>query len=131
MKLTFNLRTRKYYPHRKNNNELFFYIHKQSAHTPSITKRKFLPWSVKKYLIFHVKNSAPIKLHLTTTAQLNSHSNLLKEENTKATFYCLIHCLASTWRPTLPKYFCDSFRQALPKYHKYHKLFSRNNVKIS
>ena len=90
--VTFDLRTGKYYPYRKVNNKLL-YIHKQSNHPPSITKQ--IPAViVKEYLIFHVINSALIKLPLSTITLLNSYHDLLREENAAETFYGSIHRLA-------------------------------------
>ena len=94
-----------------------YYIFTNNQTTNHLSPSKFLPWSVKEYLIFQVIKSALIKLPLSTithlktavsTKILNSHHDLLKEENAAEKFYGSIHRLAPTWRPTLAKYFCDS-----------------------
>ena len=94
-----------------------YYIFTNNQTTHHLSASKFLPWSVKECLIFHVIKSALIKLPLSTithlkaavsTKTLNSHRDLLKEENAAETFYDSIHRIAPTWRPTLAKYLCDS-----------------------
>ena len=114
--VTFHLRTGKYYPYRKVNNE--FYIFTSNQTTDHLSPSKFLPWSVKEYLMFHVIKSALIKLPLTKITHLKTavstkisnslHNLLLKEQGAAEIFYGLTCCLAPTWRPTLSKYFCDS-----------------------
>ena len=96
-----------------------FYIFTRSQTTRHLSPSKFLPWLVKEYLIFNVIKRVLIKLPLTTithlktavsTKTLNSHHDLLKEENAAKTFYGLIHHLAPTWKPTLAKDFCDTLK---------------------
>ena len=78
--ITFDLRTHKYYPYRKNNHQLL-YINKQLNHSSTITKQ--MPSMVNRriYLINLAINNTSIKLHppiimllqlLTTMKILNS-----------------------------------------------------------
>ena len=88
LECNFDLQTRKSYPYRKVNNECIIYIfisHKIFYH---LSPNKFLSWSIKEYLIFHLIKSALIKLSLTTITYLktafstkisNSHHKLLKK----------------------------------------------------
>ena len=45
--------------------------------------------------------------------------------------YGSIHHIVSMWKPTSVEYFCISLTSTSPRYHKYRKLFNRNNIKIS
>ena len=103
---------------RAGNSTMTYYIFASNQSTQHLSPSKFLPWSVKEYLISHVIKTALIKLPLTTVTHLktalsmkisNSHHDLLKDENAAETLYVLIHHLAPTWRPTLAKYFRDSY----------------------
>ena len=113
-------------------------ISSQTIKPPTICQ--ILPWSVKGFLTLHVIKSVLIKLPLSTITHLktavstkisNSHHGLLKEENAAETFYGLIRRLAPKWRPTLEIFGGGFLDKHSSKNHKYYKLFSRNNVKIS
>ena len=114
----------------------YIFTSNQTAH--HLSPSKFLPWSVKEYLIFYVKKSALIKLPLTTITHLkaavstkisNSHHDLRKEENAAETFYGFIRRLASKVKTNIDKIFLWFLDKHFPKHHKYYKQFNRNSFK--
>ena len=106
--VTFDLRTGKCYSYMNcyllTSNQIIYHL----------SLSKFQPWSVKKYLTFHVIKSALISCPLTTITHLetvvstkksSSHHKLLKEKKSTETFCGLICRSAATWWPTLTIYF--------------------------
>ena len=106
--VTFDLRTGKCYSYMNcyllTSNQIIYHL----------SLSKFQPWSVKKYLTFHVIKSALISCPLTTITHLetvvstkksSSHHKLLKEKKSTETFCGLICRSAATWWSTLTIYF--------------------------
>ena len=92
------------------------YIHKQSNHPQSITKkipamiskRKFdTTWVEECFVEADVDCNDALK-NSGFSQNIKSTQQPPQKENAAETFYGLIHHLASPWRPTLAKYFYNS-----------------------
>ena len=138
MDVTFDLRTDKYYPYRKDNNQLL-YINKQSNHPPTIIKQissmvsriicdtsfnkeyfdkaasaynKALKFSGFNENILFTSTPPPRRNHNRNIIGLNPPYRVNVKTKIGRIFLRLID-----------KHF--------PRHHKYRKLFNRNNIKIS
>ena len=132
--VTFDLRTGKYYPYRK-----VKYIHKQLNHPPSITKQ--IPDMISE----RISNISCDKECFDKAA--SHYNNALKKsgfnENIKFTPRPLQRIkrsrnilwfdppYSSNVKTNIGKIFFRFLDKHFPKYHKYYKLFNRNDVKIS
>ena len=136
--VTFNSRTGKYHPYRKQNNSLQ-YIHKKSNHLPSIIKR--IPSMISNRLSGissdkeHFDKAAPI----FNEAQKNSGFNeTLKFLPTIPTRLHRIRNIIwfnppfnSNVKTNVGELFLNLLQKHFPRHYKYYKLFNKNNVKIS
>ena len=136
--VTFDLQTGKYYRYRKVNSELL-YIHKQSNQPPSITKQ--IPAMISK----RISNISCDKESFDKAAP--DYNNALKNsgfnENIKFTprppkrrkrcrnILWFNPPFSSNVKTDIGKIFLLLLDKHFPQHHKYYKLFSRNNVKIS
>ena len=114
MDVTFDLRTDKYYPYRKDNNQLL-YINKQSNHPPTIIKQiSSMVKSAEEYLIYLVTKNTSIKLHPHIITHLNSVASMKifhsrqhprQEGIAMEQLFGSIHHIVSMWNPTSVEYF--------------------------
>ena len=140
--VTFDLRTDKYYPYRKDNNQLL-YINKQSNHPPTIIKQ--IPSMVRKKIsdISCTKEcfnkAAPAYNNALKFSGFNENIQFMstppppppppqrKNRNRKITN----PPYSVNVKINIGKIFLRVIDKHLPRHHKYHKLFNRNNIKIS
>ena len=113
--VTFNITGFSYCPFNKTNNEIN-YIHKQSNHPPSIIKQ--LPLSVERRLSKLPSNEK----------NFNDSIPIYQEALIKAGYN---HKLNLPYGKSHGKFFLSLIVKHFPPHHKLHKLFNRNNVKIS
>ena len=135
--VTFDLRTGKYYPYRKVNDDL--YIHKQSNHPPSVTKQ--IPAMISKRIsdISCDKEFFDKAATVYNNALKNSgfHQNikftprLPKRRKRSRNVLWFNPPFSSNMKTSIGKIFLRLLDKHFPKHHKYYKLFNRNNVKIS
>ena len=136
--VTFNLKTGKYYPQRKQNNSLQ-YIHQQSNHLPSIIKR--IPSIISRRLsdIFSNKEyfgkAAPIYNEALKNSGFNETLKFLPTIPTRGhrgrNIIWLNPPFSSNVKTNVGKLFSTLLQKHFPQHHKYYKLFNKNNVKIS
>ena len=139
--VTFNLTGSSYRPFNKTNNEIN-YIHKQSNHLPSIIIQ--LPLFVERRLsklssnekIFNdsipTYQEALIKAGYNNKLTYQRHDQ--KKDNSQERKKQIIWFNPSYSKnitTKVGKYFLSLIDKHFPQHHKLHKLFNRNNVKIS
>ena len=137
--VTFDLRTDKYYPYRKVNNQLL-YINKQSNHPPTIIKQ--IPSMVRKKIsdISCTKEcfnkAAPAYNNALKFSGFNENIQFMstpppqrKNRNRKIIWFNPPYSV--NVKINIGKIFLRLIDKHLPRHHKYHKLFNRNNIKIS
>ena len=100
--VTFNLKTGKYRPYRKQNNTLQ-YIHKQSNHPPSINKQIL----------------SMISRWLSNMYSDNEHSHKAAPIDNEP------------FKTNVGKLFLTLLQKHFPQHHKYYKLINKNNIKIN
>ena len=139
--ITFNLTDSSYRPFNKTNNEIN-YIHKQSNHPPFIIKQ--LPLSGKRRLsklssnekIFNdsipIYQEALIKAgynHKLTYQKHDQKKDILQQRKRQIIWFNLPY--SKNVITKVGKFFLSLIYKQFPPHHKLHKLFNRNNVKIS
>ena len=138
--VSFNLAGSSYHPFSKTNNEIN-YIHKQSNNPPSIIKQ--LPLSVERRLsklssnekIFN--DSIPIYQEALIKAGYNHKLTYQKHDQKKDNpqqrkrqIIWFNPPYSKNVTTKVGKFFLSLIDKHFPPYHKLHKLFNRNNVKI-
>ena len=139
--VTFNFTDSSYRPFNKSNNEVN-YIHKQSNHPPSIIKQ--LPLSVERWFsklssnekIFN--DSIPIYQEALIKAGYNHKLTYQKHDQKKDNpqqrkrqIIWFNPPYSKNVTTKVGKFFLSLIDKHFPPHHKLHKLFNRNNVKIS
>ena len=139
--VTFNLTDSSYRPFNKTNNEIN-YIHKQSNHPPSVIKQ--LPLSVERRLsklssnekIFNdsilIYQEALIKAgynHKLTYQKYDQKKDNPQQRERQIIWFNPPYSKNVTTK--VGKFFLSLIDKHFPPHHKLHKLFNRNNVKIS
>ena len=139
--VTFNFTDSSYCPFNKSNNEVN-YIHKQSNHPPSIIKQ--LPLSVERWFsklssnekIFN--DSIPIYQEALIKAGYNHKLTYQKHDQKKDNpqqrkrqIIWFNPPYSKNVTTKVGKFFLSLIDKHFPPHHKLHKLFNRNNVKIS
>ena len=136
--VTFNLKTGKYYPYRKENNVLQ-YIHTQSNHPPSIIKQIPSMISVRvseiscdkeqfdkaapDYNVALEKSGFKVKIAF-------SPKKPTKRNRKRRTIWFNPPYSANV-KTNIGKLFLRLLVNNFPRHHRYHKLFNKNNVKLS
>ena len=138
LNVTFDLKSGTYYPYRKQNNEIL-YIHKQSNHPPSIIKQ--IPSMISKRVSDiscdsdHFNKAAPD--YNTALKKSGFNENIkyspsqLKQRNRKRQIIWFNPPYSVNVKTNVGKLFMRLIDKHFPSHHKFHKLFNRNNVKLS
>ena len=139
--VTFNLIDSSYRPFNKTNNEIN-YIHRQSNHPPSIIKQ--LPLSVERRLsklssnekIFNdsIPNYQEALIKAGYNHKLTNQKHDQKRDNSqqrKRQIICSKPPYSKNVTTNVGTFFLSLIDKHFPPHHKLHKLFNRNNVKIS
>ena len=110
-----------------------YYAFPSHQTTHHLSPRKFLPQSVKEFLIFHVTKSALIKRPLISITHLRP-ADLTKitsrpPQRRKRSRHILL--FISNVKINISKICLPFLDKHFPKHRKYYKLFNRNNVKVS
>ena len=135
--VTFNLKTGKYYPHRKQNNSLQ-YVHKQSNHPPSIVKQT--PSMIFKWLYDMSSDNeffgkaGPIYNDVLKNSGFNETLKFSQAIPTRRhrgrNIIWFNPPFSSNVKTYVGKLFLTLLQKHFPR-HKYYKLSNKNNVKIS
>ena len=136
--VTFDLKSDTYYPYRKQNNEIL-YIHKQSNHPPSIIKQ--ILSRISKLVpdiscdIDHFNKAAP---DYNTALKKSDFIENIKyspsqpnQRNRKRQIIWFNPRYSVNVKTNVGKLFMRLIDKHFPRHHKFHKLFNRNNVKLS
>ena len=137
--VTLNLTSEKYYPYRKPNSELL-YIHRESNHPPSITKQ--LPSMIEKRLAELSIAEAEFntaKPDYEKALRESGYKNQLRftkgtkreRRNRSRNIIYFNPPFNVAVTTNVGKAFLSLLDKHFPPHSKYHKLFNRNNVKIS
>ena len=136
--VTFDLKSGTYYPYRKQNNEIL-YIHKQSNHPPSIIKQ--IPSMISKRISDiscdsdHFNKAAPDYNTALKKSGFNESikysPSQLKQRNRKRQIIWFNPPYSVNVKTNVGKLFMRLIDKHFPSHHKFHKLFNRNNVKLS
>ena len=133
--VTFDLKSGTYYPYRKQNNEIL-YIHKQSNHPPSIIKQ--IPSMISKRVSdiscdsYHFNKTAPD--YNTAIKKSGFNENIKyspsqpKQRNRKRQIIWFNPPYSVNVKTNVSKLFMRLIDKHFPRHHK---LFNRNNVKLS
>ena len=133
--VTFDLKSGTYYPYRKQNNEIL-YIHKQSNHPPSIIKQ--IPSMISKRVSdiscdsYHFNKTAPD--YNTAIKKSGFNENIKyspsqpKQRNKKRQIIWFNPPYSVNVKTNVGKLFMRLIDKHFPRHHK---LFNRNNVKLS
>ena len=138
MDVTFDLRTDKYYPYRKDNNQLL-YINKQSNHPPTIIKqissmvsRRISDLSCNKE---YFDKAAPAYNNALKFSSFNENIQFTstppprRNRNRKIIWFNPSYIV--NVKTNIGRIFLRLIDKHLPRHHKYCKLFNRNNVQLS
>ena len=136
--VTFDLKSDTYYPYRKQNNEIL-YIHKQSNHPPSIIKQ--ILSRISKLVpdiscdIDHFNKAAP---DYNTALKKSDFIENIKyspsqpnQRNRKRQIIWFNPRYSVNVKTNVGKLFMRLIDKHFPRHHKFHKLFNRNNAKLS
>ena len=136
--VTFDLRNGKYYPYKKDNNQLL-YIHKQSNHPKSIIKQ--IPSMVSKRISDiscdkeHFEKAAPAYNAALKNSGYDENITYNKtpppRKNRSRNIIWFNPPYSINVKTNIGKSFLNLIDKHFPREHKYRKLFNRNNVKIS
>ena len=136
--VTFNLKTGKYYPYRKQNKSLQ-YIHKQSNHPLSIIKR--IPSIISKRLSDissekeHFEKAATIYYDVLRNSGFNEtlkFSPIIPTRRQRGRNIIWFNLpFSSNVKTNVRKLFLALLQKHFPPHHKYYKLFNKNNEKNS
>ena len=135
--VTFNLKTGKYYPYRKQSNSLQ-HIDKQSNHLPSIIK--WIPSIISKRLSDitsdkeHFDKAAPIYTEVLKNSGFNetkSSPTILTRRHRGWNIIWFNPPMITNFKTNIGKLFSTLSQKHFPPHHKYYKLFNKNNAKIS
>ena len=135
---TFELRTDKYYPYRKDNNQLL-YVKKQPNHPPTITKQTPSMISGGKSDIScnkeYFDKAAPAYNNALKIIGLNENIEFTPTSPSRGNRDRKIIWLKPSYSANVKTNFGGIFLRLtdkrFPQYYKYRKLFNRNNIKIS
>ena len=136
--VTFDLKSGTYYPYRKQNNEIL-YIHKQPNHLTSIIKQ--IPPMISKGVSDiscdsdHLNKAAPN--YNTALKKSGFNENIKyspsqpKQRNRKRQIIWFKPPYRVNVKTNVGKLFMKLIDKHFSRHHKFHKLFNRNNVKLS
>ena len=138
MDVTFDLKSGSYYPYRTQNNEIL-YIHKQSKHPPSILKQ--IATMISKRVsdiscdsdLFN-KASPDYNTALKKSGfneNIKYSSSQPKQRNRKRQIIGFNSLYNVNVKTNVGKLFMRLIDKHFPRYHKFQKLFNRNNGKLS
>ena len=138
MDVTFDLRTDKYYPYRKDNNQLL-YINKQANHPPTIVN-KYHRWSSRRISDISGNNecfykAAPAYNNALKFSGFNENIQFIstppprRNRNTKIIWFNPPYSV--NVKTNIGRIFLRLIDKHFPRHHKYRKLFNRNNINIS
>ena len=139
--VTFNLTGSSYRPFNKTNNEIN-YIHKQSNHPPSIiiqlplfVERRFCKLSSnEKIFSYSIPTYQEALMKVGYNNKLTYQRHDQKKDNSQERKKQIIWFNPSYSKnitTKVGKCFLSLIEKHFPQHHKLHKLFNRNNVKIS
>ena len=136
--VTFDLRTDKYYPYRKDNNQLL-YINKQSNHPPTIIKQ--IPSMVSRRISDiscnkeYFDKAAPAYNNALKFSGFNENiqftSTPLPRRNRNRKIIWFNPPYSVNVKTNIGRILVRLIDKHFPRHHKYRKLFNRNNIKIS
>ena len=139
--VTFNLSNATYRPFCKPNNEIL-YVHKESNHPPSILKQ--IPLSIESRLsklsssesIFkestHVYQEALYKSGYNhKLSYQNANKNTQISSNRKRNIIWFNPPYSKNVATKVGNQFLKLISKHFPRHHKFHKIFNKNNVKVS
>ena len=140
--VTFNLENSTYRPFQKENNEVK-YIHIESNHPPSILKQlplsiesrlsllssteKIFNESIKNYQEALDKSKFKHKLKYQENVKIINSNNKQRKRN----IIWFNPPYSKNVKTNIGKIFLNLLNKHFPQHHKFHKLFNKNNVKIS
>ena len=136
--VTFDLRTDKYYPYRKDNNQLL-YINKQSNHPPTIIKQ--IPSMVSRRISDiscnkeYFDKAAPACNNALKFSGFNENIQFMstppprRNRNRKIIWFNPPY--SANVKTIISRMFLRLIDKHFQRHQKYHKLFNRNNIKIS
>ena len=120
--VTLDLRTNKHYPYRKENNQLL-YIDKPSNHPPTIVKK--IPSMVSR----RISDVSCDKEYFHKAIQFTSTPPPRRNRNRKNIWFNPPYSI--NVKTNIGRIFLRLIDKHLPRHHKYHKLFNRNNLRIT
>ena len=120
--VTLDLRTNKHYPYRKENNQLL-YIDKQSNHPPTIVKK--IPSMVRR----RISDVSCDKEYFHKAIQFTSTPPPRRNRNRKNIWFNPPYSI--NVKTNIGRIFLRLIDKHFPRHHKYHKLFNRNNLRIT
>ena len=135
--VTFDLRTEKYYTYRKDNNQLL-YINKQPNHPPTITKQ--IPSTVSRRIPDISRNkeyfdkAAPAYNNALKISGFNESIEFKSTPSPRRNRNRKIIWFNPPYSLNMKTSNSRIFLRLIDKHflrHKYHKLFNRNNIRIS
>ena len=120
--VTLDLRTNKHYPYRKENNQLL-YIDKQSNHPPTIVKK--IPSMVSR----RISDVSCDKEYFHKAIQFTSTPPPRRNRNRKNIWFNPPYSI--NVKTNIGRIFLRLIDKHFPRHHIYHKLFNRNNLRIT
>ena len=134
----FNLKSGTYYPYRKQNKEIL-YLYNQSNHPPSIIKQ--IPSMISKRVSDvscdsdHFNKAAPDYNTCLKKSGFNENIKYSpsqpKQRHRKRQIIWFNSPYSVNVKTSVGKLFMSLIDKHFPRHHKFHKLFNRNNVKLS
>ena len=138
MDVTFDLNSATYNPYRKSNNELL-YINKYSKHPPSIINQ--IPSMISNRISQnscdknHFDKAAPDYNIALKNSGFNENVTYIptpfKRQTRKRQIIWFNPLYSANVKTNVGKIFMRLVDKHFPRYHKYYKLFNRNNIKLS
>ena len=120
--VTFNLNDGTYRPYQKPDN-IIQYIHVESSHPPNIIKQ--IPKTIEKRLSqLSSSEENPVKYNPANTEIYN-------KPNHKRNIIWFNRPFSRNVSTKIGKYFLNLLVKYFPRNHRLHKIFNRNNVKVS
>ena len=136
--VTFDLKSGTYYPYRKPNNELL-YINKHTNHPPSIIKQ--IPSMISKRISEnscdknHFDKAAPDYNIALKNSGYNETIKYIpsqpKRQSPKRQIIWFNSPYSANVKTNVGRNFMRLVDKHFPRYHIYHKLFNRSNIKLS
>ena len=136
--VTFDLKSGTYYPYRKPNNELL-YINKHSNHPPSIIRQ--IPSMISKRISEnscdknHFDKAAPDYNIALKNSGYNEAIKYIpiqpKRQSRKRQIIWFNPPYSANVKTNVGRNFMRLVDKHFPRHHKYHKLFNKNNIKLS